>query len=651
MVAMMDKDISKQNGSKIINRIRGENGEPLYQSVLSLADEQIFGYGADANMDVNIERMISSADKMSIGYLSRPGHCFSPEEKTESIYETMKINHDITEFTIVENNTAVGFMTRTTLNETLGGRYGFTLFSGNPIRDIMNTGFLKVDYDISVEQVSKLAMDRPFEQLYDPVVVEKEGKYSGIVTVKELLDTCANIAKSERDKITVMKDNLKIGLFFMDRDFVIQDHYSRYLEDLLSEDGLCGKHFPDLLSASFNAKELSNIRDYFEMVFKQSFDQSMLDEINPLGEFNYVNSRTGDRKVFQCDFTTIEQAQGEIFTLVTIYDVTAETELQQRLTEEENRRHEEMKNVFELIQVESGVFDEFLEDAEYEFDRIGSTLRNNDLSEHEALVEVYQSVHAIKSNAVILGLNTFGEKAHKLESKIKELREYEEVPFNDMLNLSMEIEKLSEVKDGFKIMIGRINSFKISNSGQKQGQNLLIESLTKTVDKISADTGKKIKFVMDGIDEEALEKGPRRIIKETLMQLVRNSAVHGIEAPEDRTACGKKETGIIRLSIKSDSGNIHIKLGDDGRGLDYRKIAEKALRLKLIKPENAKDKGALLKVIFSPGFSTAETEGMHAGRGIGLNLVQDRVRSGKGSIKVHSELGKGTVFNIFFPIN
>jgi len=419
---------------------------------------------------------------------------------------------------------------------------------------------------------------------------------------------------------------------------------------MLSEDAIYGKCFTDFLLASFNAKELNNIQDYFEMIFNQTFDQNMLDEINPLGEFQYVNVRNGSRKVLQCGFTTIEQARGEVFALVTMYDITAKTELQQKLAKEENRRHEEMKTVFELIQVEPRVFDDFLEDTEYEFDRINETLKHDEMSTHSALVEIYQSVHAIKSNAVILGLNTFGDKAHKLETKIKKLREQEKVPFDNMLSLTMDIENLSKEKDGFKTIIEKINLFKTSNSGKKQGQYVLIESLAKAVNKASADTGKKIKFVAEEIDEIALEKSPRRIIKEALLQLVRNSAAHGIEAPEDRIAQGKKETGVIRLSIKINSGHIHIKLGDDGRGLDYGKIAERALRLNMIKPEEVNSKNALLKVIFLPGFSTAETESVHAGRGIGLSLVQDRVRGEKGSIKVQSEPGKGTVFNIFFPL-
>jgi two-component system, chemotaxis family, sensor kinase CheA len=435
----------------------------------------------------------------------------------------------------------------------------------------------------------------------------------------------------------------------MDRNSVIQDHYSRYLEEMLSEKDIYGKCFTDLIFASFNAKELSNIQDYFEMIFNQTYDQDMLDEINPLNEFQYVNAGNGSKKVFQCGFTAIEQERGEVFTLVAMYDITAKTELQQRLVKEENRRHEEMKSVFELIQIEPKVFDDFLEDTEYEFDRIDETIKNDALSAHTALVEIYQSIHAIKSNAVILGLNTFGDKAHKLETKIKKLREQKEAPFNDMLNLAVDIENLIKEKDGFKTIIGKINLFKSSNSGQKQGQYVLVESLTKAVNKACEDTGKKIKFIVEEIDEKALEKGPRRVIKEALLQLVRNSAAHGIETPEERIAQGKNETGVIRLSVKFVSGHIHIKLGDDGRGIYYRKIAEKALRLNLIKPEEANNKNALLKIIFLPGFSTAKTEGIHAGRGIGLSLVQDRVRNEKGSIKVQSEQGKGTVFNIFFP--
>jgi len=88
---------------------------------------------------------------------------------------------------------------------------------------------------------------------------------------------------------------------------------------------------------------------------------------------------------------------------------------------------------------------------------------------------------------------------------------------------------------------------------------------------------------------------------------------------------------------------------DDGQGLDFNKIREKAMRLNMIKKEDANNKNALLNVIFLPGFSTADTEGVHAGRGIGFNLVRDRIKEAGGSIKLRSETGKGIVFFISLP--
>jgi len=457
---------------------------------------------------------------------------------------------------------------------------------------------------------------------------------------------------AERDEIAAMRDNLKIGLFFMNREYIIQDNYSRYLEELLSEKDLIGKQFVDLLSASVTSKEQDAIKDYFDMVFDHIFDQMTLEDINPLQELHYVSTRTGARKIFQCEFVTVERGKGEVFILVVIYDITAKIELQQRLAEEESRRQEEMRSIFELIQVDPTVFSDFLGDAEYEFTRIDETLKNDNFSAHEALVEVYQSIHAIKSNAVILGLNTFGDKVHALESQIKKLREQEtEVPFDDMLHLTMEIENLSKEKDGFKTVIDKINSFKVGSAdGRKQNEYVLVESLTKATNRAASDMGKKVKFIASEIDAVALEKGPRRVIKEVLMQLIRNSVVHGVEMPDERAAKGKKETGVIQLSIKTDGKTIQVKLLDDGRGLDFKKISEKALSLDMIKKEEAGNKGALLQAIFAPGFSTADTEGIHAGRGIGLNLVRDRVRDAKGTIKLQTEWGKGTVFNIFLPL-
>jgi two-component system chemotaxis sensor kinase CheA len=459
---------------------------------------------------------------------------------------------------------------------------------------------------------------------------------------------------AERDEIAAMKDSMKIGLFFMNKDYIIQDHYSRYLEELLSESRLFGRAFTDIITDSVTPSELEAIKDYFKMVLEKTYDLDMLEDINPLTELHYAKNK----KVFQCEFNTVERGHGELFILVTVYDITLRVELQQRLEEEEARRHEEMQSVFELIQVSPSVFNDFLKDTEHEFSTIDKVFKDEGFSAHEALVKIYQSVHAVKSNAVILGLNVFGNKVHNLESKIKKLREHQgEIPFNEMLNLTMDIEKLSKEKDGFKEIIKKIESYVGTNTvaaGDSSDQNVktLIDSLTKTAAKGAEDLEKQIKFVAGEIDSEAVNNGPRRVIKEILMQLVRNSVVHGIEMPDDRKAAGKNETGVIKLSIamSPDRKTINLRLTDDGKGLDYSSIAKKAIKNGIIKEEDADNKDILIKAIFSPGFSTAEVEGVHGGRGIGLNLVRDRIKEVDGNIKLKSELNKGTIFLVTIPL-
>jgi len=456
---------------------------------------------------------------------------------------------------------------------------------------------------------------------------------------------------AERDEIAAMKDSMKIGLFFMNSEYVIQDHYSRYLEELLSEKDLFGRLFTDIIADSVTPSELKAVKDYIDMVIQQAYDQEMLDDINPLNELHYHNKRNGARKVFQCGFATVERGRGEVFILVTVYDITVRVELQKRLQEEQNKRQEEMQSVFELIQVEHSVFGDFMEDIEYEFDSIDKILKTKELSTHEVLVKIYQSVHAIKSNAVILGLNVFGNKVHRLESMIKKLREQvEEVPFTEMLDLTMELEKLSNERDNFKMVIDKLQAYTASGGGVKHNVDILISSLAKTVERAAADMEKKVKFVSTDVDPVAVDNGPRRIMKEILMQLIRNSVAHGVETPDERAAKGKNETGIIRLTIKLVNNMINIELRDDGKGLNYQRIAEKAISNNIIRKEDANNKDLLIKAIFAPGFSTAETEGMHAGRGIGLNLVRDRIKEAGGAIKLRSEPDKGTAFLIALPV-
>ena len=461
-----------------------------------------------------------------------------------------------------------------------------------------------------------------------------------------------NELRIERDVITAMKDNLHIGMFLMDKSYVIQGAYSKPLEDILGTDEIEGKKFTDFLASSLKSKERETLEDYFQMVLTRQFDQQMLEEINPISELAYTDNTSRDNKVLRTVFSTVDQGLNDYFVLGSVEDITVTKELQRQLEAEATRREEEMRALSQVIQVDPAVFGDFIDDTEFEFETINDILKNEKVSAKDAMVLVYQSVHAIKSNALILGLDNFSGKLHELENTIKKIRDEEEVSFENVLHVTVELERIMKEKDRYRDIIRKIESFKTKAGGKRrQDRYVLVETLSKACEKAAKSEEKDVALFVEELDGSILEYGPRRVIKEVLTQLVRNSVVHGIETPRERQTKNKDSQGNIRVSITRDNGLIHLKLSDDGKGLDFNSIRDKVLGLKLLSKEDAGNKDKLIQAIFSPGFSTANTADLHAGRGIGLNLVKERIRSLNGSIKVSTEQGKGTTFNLFIPFS
>jgi two-component system chemotaxis sensor kinase CheA len=452
-----------------------------------------------------------------------------------------------------------------------------------------------------------------------------------------------------------MKDSLKTGVFLMNKEYVIQGHYSKALEQVLAASNLEGTKFTAILASSLNARDLGLVQDYFDMVQSRSLPQKKLDNFNPLSELNYVSVETQKEKNLRCGFTSVER-EGQVFVLGVVEDITAETKLKKRLAEEEAKRQEEMRSLFEVIHVSPSVFSDFVTDAGYNFDQVMKLLKDGTVSSADALVRIYQLMHAVKSDAYILGLKSFGDKLHALEGKLKTLRDTENpegIPLDDMLQLTLDIEKILQEKDKLVSTLDTVRAYQTDvHEKREQDEYVLVESLTRACEKVSADLEKKVRFTVRRMDSGALKNAPRREVKEMLTQIVRNAVYHGIESPEARVAKGKNETGVIELSVQKEGNMLRISLQDDGKGLDFAAIRRKAIERHLLSEADAngpENQGRLLQTIFAPEFSTAESAGAHAGRGIGLNLVQDQVRELGGTIKVQTATDKGTAFVMLIP--
>jgi len=148
-----------------------------------------------------------------VGKLAQPGCTFPPDSSVDAVYEALKHDETITGFTVVKKGKTSGFMTKAAFNEILGGRYGYCLHSKKTIRDVMSHDFLKVDSRTTIDYVTKLAMQRPQEALYNPIIVEDEKGYCGIVTIKDLLDAYTEVevaAAISTNPLTQLPGNMVI---------------------------------------------------------------------------------------------------------------------------------------------------------------------------------------------------------------------------------------------------------------------------------------------------------------------------------------------------------------------------------------------------------------------------------------------------------
>ena len=171
----------------------------------------------------------------------------------------------------------------------------------------------------------------------------------------------------------------------------------------------------------------------------------------------------------------------------------------------------------------------------------------------------------------------------------------------------------------------------------------------RVVRDISRELGKDVDLVTSGGDTE-LDKTVIEKIGDPLMHLVRNSADHGIEGPEERRAAGKNAKGTVRLNACHDAGSIIIEVADDGKGLDRDRIAAKAIEAGLIQPGAQLTDQEVFRLIFEPGFSTAESVTKFSGRGVGMDVVKRNIEALRGAIDIESASGEGTTIRIRLPL-
>lgn len=267
----------------------------------------------------------------------------------------------------------------------------------------------------------------------------------------------------------------------------------------------------------------------------------------------------------------------------------------------------------------------------------------------ETVLEVQKSQSAKKENTKKSEtLRVQADKLEELVQLIGELSVMQSVTFEGIKNLQNPPKNLNQSAYSSQKITREIYARILSLRMQPIGW--LLQRIERNALETSRLLEKNVKVLVEGSDLE-FDKAVLEKLNDPLMHLVRNAIDHGVETPEVRKQYQKSERAQIKLSVRQEATRTIIAIEDDGSGVNVERILKKGIETGVAENGKKYTREEIFEFIFLPGFSTREIVTDTSGRGMGLDVVNQAVRALGGEVKVESETGRGTTFQIFLPIS
>jgi two-component system chemotaxis sensor kinase CheA len=399
-------------------------------------------------------------------------------------------------------------------------------------------------------------------------------------------------------------------------------------------------------------RELRSLGNLTEVVIDMSRLPDLA-EVDP--EKCYLSWNMGlatgkDRKVIEAVFEFVRED-----SVLKIEETTVSSSASQHETRNEQPETLEggPKPLGEIL-VESGVVSPAaLDQALAQQKKVGEILVEQKMVTPQQLEQALQkqkqqesSTHAKKTDTASIRVDT--AKIDKLINLVGELVITQSMLSDlgsrfEMRQLPVLLERVAQLERNTREIQERVMGIRMLPIGTA------FSRFPRLVRDLSAKAGKKIQLVLSG-EETELDKTVIESIGDPLTHLVRNSADHGLEGPEERLDNNKPELGTIRLNAFHEGGSICITVEDDGRGLNRDRIVAKAVKQGLIGENEKLTDDQIWPLIFKPGFSTAEKVTDVSGRGVGMDVVKRNIESLGGTVTIKTEQGKGTTFTLKLPL-
>ena len=474
------------------------------------------------------------------------------------------------------------------------------------------------------------------------------------------------VANENREILASVRE----GLFLITPELRVGTQIAKSSHDLFGKPVHPGEAFLEVLQPLVSSKVLQDATDYLDLLFTAHVKEQLVQSINPLSDVQITaTNRLGKSVLRHLSFGFNRTIAHDRVThlLVTVQDITQRKELELALQEQKRGAQKEISMMLKALETDADQLAEFVIQSEKELLKANLELREmataTTARESRTVIEsVFRRMHAFKGEAQSLGLDVLSLEAHAMESLLVPLRSGESPTQGALLQLPIHLESLLSKLAIFREMVIRrpqtsaVSATDTKSSSERSAAmspvSTLPEQLTSLVKDIARDLGKsaEVQIQMSGLEQ--LDGHLQQFVKDVSIQLLRNAIVHGIEAPSQRVANGKPVCGQVAVNLVLQEEHWWLTVRDDGAGLSATRIREKLAQTGYSAAQlQAMNDKTTISHIFKPGFSTASaqgSDGLHAGRGVGLDVVQTQAKTVGALISLVSTPGRFTEFRLKF---
>ena len=459
----------------------------------------------------------------------------------------------------------------------------------------------------------------------------------------------------EKSDYLEILDNVSDGIFLIDRSGTIGPYYSRATGTMLRAEQLAGAEFLGVIGPMLPDKTVGAAREFLELLFSDTVDRRTVMKLNPLKSVElFVDDRKGSIESLHArfSFTPVERHAGVRQIMIIVQDATEETLLNRQMEEQRLRNQTELELLQGVLHVDPELIDEYVHSSRARLRQIGAIFEEDRMPLVQRLHGIARHVHAIKGDTSALELDFVAERARSFETRVRALRDAPTVANDDFISLAIQFSALSDAIERIESLGQRIGRFRDTFSRHNaSGVDIVRLTLTQLAERVSRDTGKRVVLNLDRLDLSSIADDHRRVLRDALIQLVRNAVFHGVESPDERRTRGKRDVGLVEITSELVDDMVAVTVRDDGRGIDLQRIKARALARGVINEQDAAtlEPSQIARLLFAHGVSTAPEGSEHAGEGVGMDLVRRTMSGIGGRLRMTTRPGRYCEFQLLVP--